>query len=77
MQQEAAQELIARQSGELLLVCGIAPAEGHLAIGKRYEPMVGDGHTMRVAAEIVQHILGTIFLAQRSTASNEGASASN
>jgi hypothetical protein len=59
MQQEAAQELIVGQSGELLLVGGIAPAEGDLAIGKGNQAMVGDGHTMGVAAEIVQHILGT------------------
>jgi len=61
MQQEAAQEFIVRQSGELLfvVVSGIAPAKSHLAIGKGDQAMVGDGHAMGVAAEIVQHIFGT------------------
>jgi hypothetical protein len=81
MQQKTAQELIVGQSGELLLVGGIAPAEGHLAIGKGDQPMVGDGHAMSVAAEIVQHVLGAtegafqvhhpIFPKQRSQPSRE------
>ena len=59
MEQEAAQELIVGQRGELVLVGGIAPAEGgHLAIGKGDQPMVGDGHAMGVTAQIVQHVLG-------------------
>ena len=49
VQQEATQELIVRQSGKLVLVGGIAPAEGHLAISKGDQPMVGDGHAMSVA----------------------------
>ena len=57
MEQEAAQELVG-QRGELVLVGGIAPAEGHLAIGKGDQPMVGDGHAMGVAAQIVKHVLG-------------------
>jgi len=61
MQQEAAQEFIVRQTGELLLVgmSRIAPAKGHLAIGKGHQAMVGDSHAMGVAAQIVQHIFGT------------------
>ena len=60
MQQEATQEFIVRQSGELLfvVVSGIAPAKSHLAIGKGDQAMVGDGHAMGVAAEILQHIFG-------------------
>ena len=41
-----------------VVVSGIAPAKGDLAIGKRDQAMVGDGHAMGVAAEILQHILG-------------------
>ena len=61
MQQEATQEFVVWQSGELLfiVVSGIAPAKSHLAIGNGDEAMVGDGHAMGVAAEILQHILGT------------------
>ena len=61
MQQEAAQEFIVRQAGELLLVVvsRIAPAESDLAIGKGDEAMVGDGHAMGVAAQILQDIFGT------------------
>ena len=61
MQQEAAQEFIVRQTGEFLFVVmsRIAPAKGHLAIGKGNQAMVGDSHAMGVAAEIVQHKLGT------------------
>ena len=59
MQQESTQEAIVGQSGELLLVGAMAPAEGHLAIGKGDQTMIGDGHTMGVAAQIVQHLLRT------------------
>ena len=60
MQQETTQEFIVRQSGELLfvVVSGIAPAKSHLAIGKGDQAMVGDGHAMGVAAEILQHVFG-------------------
>ena len=58
MEQEAAQELIDRQSHEPLLVAvrGIAPAEGDVAIGESNEPGVGDGDAMGVGAEIAQHM---------------------
>ena len=39
-------------------VSGIAPMKGDLAIGKGDQAVVGDGHAMGVAAEIVQHIGG-------------------
>ena len=61
VQQEAAQELVDREGQQLLLVVvgGIAPAKSDLAVGKGDQAMVGDGHTMGVAAQILQHILGT------------------
>jgi len=37
-------------------VGGIAPTKSDLAIGKRDQAMVGDGHAMGVTAEILQHI---------------------
>ena len=58
MQQEAPQELIVRQTGELLFVVvrRIAPAESDLAIAEGDQAMVGDGHAVGVAAEILQDI---------------------
>ena len=52
VQQELAQELLGRKRHQtlLVLVSGVAPAEGDHAIGECHEPMVGDGHTMRVAS---------------------------
>ena len=60
MQQEAAQELIDRQSHQPLLVAvsGVAPAEGDVAVGESNEPVVGDGDAMGVGAEIAQHMFG-------------------
>ena len=59
VQQESAQELVDRQRHQalLILVSGIAPAEGDDAVGKRDEAMVGDRHTMGVLAEIAKRML--------------------
>jgi hypothetical protein len=61
VQQETPQELVDRQGSELLLIVvrGIAPAKSNLVILERDQAMVGDGHAMGVAAEIVQHVSGT------------------
>ena len=61
VQQEALQERIDRQDSEFLLivVCRITPAKSDLAILERDQAMVGDGHTVGVAAEILQHVFGT------------------
>ena len=61
MQQKAAKEFVDRQSHESLLVAvrRIAPAESDSASVEGDQPMVGDGHPVRVAAEIVQGMLGT------------------
>jgi len=37
----------------------VAPAKGDMIVGQRDEAMVRDGHTMSVAAEILQHVLGS------------------
>ncbi len=58
VEQEAAEELIDRQSHEPLsvAVCGIAPSESDFAIGKSKQPVVGDGNAVGVVAEIAQHV---------------------
>ena len=37
---------------------GITPAKGDFVFSKRDQPMVGDGHAMGVAAQILEYILG-------------------
>ena len=60
VQQKTGQEFIDGQGQQFLFVAvsGIAPTKGDLAIGKGDQAMVGDGHAMGVAAEILQHIGG-------------------
>ena len=60
MEQEAAKELIDRQSHEPLLVAvrGIAPSKGDVAIGESNQPAVGNGDAMSIGAEITQHCSG-------------------
>jgi len=41
------------------VVSRITPAKRDLAIAEGDQAMVGDGHTMSVAAQILQHIFGT------------------
>src|SRR5450631_2469821 len=59
MQQEAAQELIDRQSQQLLfvVVSRIAPTKCDPPVSKRDQAMVRDGHAMGVAEEILEHML--------------------
>ena len=40
------------------MVSRITPAKSDLAIGEGNQAVVGDGNTMSVAAQIVQHIFG-------------------
>ena len=56
--QEAAQELVDRQSQEPLLVGvrGVSPTEGDVAV-QGDESAVGDGDAVGVAAEITQRVL--------------------
>jgi len=42
----------------MVMMRRITPAKSDLAIGERDQAMVGDGHAMSVAAQIVQHIFG-------------------
>jgi len=61
VQQEAAQKLIPRKGHQFLLVVvsGVPPTKGNLAVDQRDQSMVGDGHAMGVTAEILEHIVGT------------------
>jgi hypothetical protein len=61
MQQEATQKLIDRQSQESLLIVvrGVAPAEGDLVIQAGNEAVVGDRNAMGVGAEITKHLIGS------------------
>ena len=60
VEEKASQELLHRQGHEAWLVSvgGVSPAEGDLVTGQRDEAMVGDGHAMGVATQIVEDILG-------------------
>src|SRR6266853_2178605 len=60
MQEEAAQELIQGYGHQFLLIVvrRVPPAKGDLAVGQRDQSMVGDGHAMGVAAEVLEHIFG-------------------
>ena len=59
MQQKAAQELI-NGYGHQFLAVGmriIFPPKSHFAVGKRNQSMIGDGNTMCIARQILQHML--------------------
>ena len=58
VQEEAAQELMDEQSHQplLVVVSGVSPAEGDVAVGESNQPVVGDGDAVGVGAEIAQHM---------------------
>jgi hypothetical protein len=60
VQQKSPQEFIHREGHQpvLVLMSGITPAKGDFVFSKRHQAMVGDGHAMGVAAQILEHILG-------------------
>jgi len=60
VQQKSAQEFIDSKSQQLLfvVVSGVAPTKSDRSRGKRDQAMIGDGHAMGVAAQILEHILG-------------------
>jgi hypothetical protein len=57
--EESPQELIGGDGHDLLLaaVSVVLPEERDLSFAESYEPMVGDGDAVRVAGEIVEHML--------------------
>jgi len=60
MEQEAADELdcIEAHDAAAVPMSGISPSEAHLAIFEAEQSSVGDGNTVRVAGQILQHMLG-------------------
>jgi len=61
VQEEAPQEL-ARRKGHLLFlvaVCVVPPKEGDVAVGDLHDAVIGNGHAVRVAGQIAQHLFGT------------------
>ncbi len=61
VEQKAAQELLDRKGHQALLVAvsGVSPAKGDLVVGQGDEAMVGDGDTVRVAAQVMKNMLRT------------------
>jgi hypothetical protein len=61
MQQEAAKKLLYRQAHLALLVLmrGVTPSERDLPIGKRDKSVIGDGHAVRITAEVAQNVFGS------------------
>ena len=59
--QEAAQKFLASQGhGALFVVMRVVlPSEGNLGIADCENAVVGDGHAMRIASQIVQHMFWT------------------
>ena len=60
MEQEPPQEFLGghRHQPFLALVGIVFPAESDFALGKVYDPMVGDGDAMRVAGQVMQNMFG-------------------
>ena len=61
VEQEAAQELLRTEGHHSLLstVGIIFPSESNLVMLESHEAVVDDGHTMGVAGEIAEHMMGT------------------
>src|SRR6516164_8577995 len=59
VQEESPDELICREGHGLLLivVAIISPGEFHLAAFDVEDPMIGDGHPVGIAADVVDHLL--------------------
>ena len=59
MQEESPDELVCREGHGLLLivVAVISPGEFHFTAFDIDDPMIGDGHPVRVAADVVHHLL--------------------
>jgi len=61
VKQEPADELdrVERQALLLVPVGRVSPAEGHVAIVYLQQAAIGDGHPVRIASQILEHMLGT------------------
>jgi hypothetical protein len=60
VEQEAAQELLDRQSHQTLLVAvrGVSPAKGDLVALQGDQAVIGNRHAVGVAAEITENVFG-------------------
>src|SRR5262249_49704337 len=60
MQQEAAQKLVRgdRHLPFLVAVRVVLPSKGDRLAIKRNQPVMGDGHSMRVPGQILQQVMG-------------------
>ncbi len=62
VEEKAGQELVGRREGHRLdaVPPGVVfPPEAHDALIQAHQPLVGDGHAVGVAPEILQHLFGT------------------
>ena len=61
VQEKAAQEFVSvqRQDRHAVVVGVVLPAEAHVAVGVRHEPLIGQRDAVGVATEVVEHLLGT------------------
>ena len=60
VKQETAQELMSGNSHDLLLaaVSIVSPAERDVLVLEGHEALVGDGHAMGIAGQVVEHMVG-------------------
>jgi len=58
VKEKPAEELIDRDTHDALavVVCGIAPPKGNVAMSKSDQSVVGDGDAVSVVSEIAQHV---------------------
>jgi hypothetical protein len=61
VEQEAAEKLLHVEGHEPFGVasCAVVPAKAHAAVVEGDESVVGDGHAVRIAAEVAQHMPGS------------------
>ena len=61
MEQETPDELdrVESHDAAAVVMSGVAPAEAHLSVVEAEEPSVGDGNPMRIAGQVLQHMLGS------------------
>ena len=62
VQHQAPQEFhgLERQGAQAVAALVILVAEGHLAVLQGHEPVVGDGHAMGIAGQVLEDVLGVL-----------------
>ena len=51
---------IERQGAQAMAALVVLVAEGHLAVLQGHEPVVGDGHAMGIAGQVLEDVLGVL-----------------